>query len=68
MGTRSSPASIEPMHQVVSVDDFSCGRKALPVTIATAVCLIGMTLRIVQNSTTLTTPDKRKIESLMKQG
>ena len=60
-----SPLSIVPMHQVVSVDDSSWVRKTLPVKSAVVTSLIGMTLRIVQNSATFTTPPKRKIESLV---
>jgi hypothetical protein len=60
-----SPVSRVPMHQVLSVGDFSCGRKTLPVKSAVVTSLIGMTLRIVQNNTTLTTPARRKIESLV---
>ena len=61
----SSPVSRVPIHHVLSVGDFSCGRKTLPVKSAVVTSLIGMTLRIVQNNTTLTTPARRKIESLV---
>jgi len=62
---RFSPVSMEPMHQVVPPDDFSCVRKILPVKSAAVTSLTGMTLRIVQNNTTLTAPFKRKIQSLV---
>lgn len=60
-----SSVSMDPMNQVVSVGDFSSVRKSLPVKSAVATSLVGMTLRIVQNNTTLTTPPRRKIESLV---
>lgn len=53
------------MNQVESVGGFSRARKTWPVKSAFATSLTGMTLRMVQNSTTSTTPERRKIESLV---